>query len=249
MTRHVLLNNIDHKDLKIITRCSAAYGHQVSSSLTFPTEFCDVQAEYPILFRKDSATGEYQPIAIFGLEQGENLFLDEVDGWTGKYLPASLARGPFLIGFQNQTVDGQAYREPVIHIDMDDPRVSWEDGEPVFLKHGGNSPYLQRVTDILQGIYQGLSVSKAMFSAFEQYNLIEPVKIEVVLHSEKQCELVNYHTVSEEKLLSLDGNALQQLNRAGFLQAAFLVVASLNNIKKLIDIKNRREVARHSNAN
>ena len=39
---------------------------------------------------------------------------------------------------------------------------------------------------------------------------------------------------------------LETLNRAGFLQGAFLVVASLNNVKKLIDMKHRRRLRKAS---
>ena len=64
----------------------------------------------------------------------------------------------------------------------------------------------------------------------------------------KSCKEVGFHytmmrfadTISEEKLRALDGDALVKLNRSGFLQGAFLVLASLNNMKKLIDMKHRR---------
>jgi len=36
---------------------------------------------------------------------------------------------------------------------------------------------------------------------------------------------------------------LFELNRSGFLQGAYLVLASLNNVQKLIDRKQRREQA------
>ena len=52
MTNSVLLNNIDHKDLRVITTRSAAYGDDVMFALTFPAEFRNVQAHYPIVFRK-----------------------------------------------------------------------------------------------------------------------------------------------------------------------------------------------------
>jgi hypothetical protein len=52
--------------------------------------------------------------------------------------------------------------------------------------------------------------------------------------------LKGFYTINQDRLAQLDGEALEKLNRAGFLQGAFLVVASLNNVKKLIDMKKRR---------
>ena len=51
MTRHVMLNNIAHKDLRVITRYAAEFGDNVGTTMVVPTEFADVQREYPIFFR------------------------------------------------------------------------------------------------------------------------------------------------------------------------------------------------------
>jgi hypothetical protein len=239
MTNHVLLNNVDHKDLKVITRYSPGFGNDVNAVPVFPTEFGDIQREYPILFRKDQASGAFQAFALVGLEDGENLFLQE-GRWNASYVPGIIARGPFLIGFQQQEIDGQLRREPVIHVDMDDPRVNETEGEPVFLEHGGNAPYLQHIVTILRGIQDGLAVSMAMFSAFETYDLIETVNIDVDVHSDVRYRLKGFYTISQERLSELEGDALRNLNRAGFLEGAFLVLASLNNVGKLVELKNRR---------
>ena len=208
MPSHVMLNNVAHHDLRVITRHGAEFGDNVGTVLTFPTEYGDVQREYPIFFRKDSQTGEFQSVA--------------------------------LLGFQNQEVAGETRREPVVHVDLDHPRISRTEGEPVFLPRGGNSRYLERIGTILQGIHQGLAVSKAMFDAFIALQLIEPVNVEIKFNAEEQFNLRGLYTISEERLRQLDGESLFKLNSTGFLQGAFLVIASLNNVKKLIDMKHRR---------
>lgn len=245
MARHVLLNNVEHKDLKVKTDYSAAYGDNVASTLTFPTEFGDVQKEYPILFQKNRETGKYQSIALLGFKKGENLFLEENaaagnPGWNASYVPGVIARGPFLIGFQDQTYQGGLEREPVIHIDMDNPRVNVDEGEPLFREFGGASPYLERMSTILRGIHEGMAMNDVMMAAFESYELIEPVTIKIELHNGEKYSLEGNFTINEERLRNLSGSALEQLNRIGFLQGAFLVVSSLRNIKKLIDIKNAK---------
>lgn len=236
MTKSVMLDNVSHHDLKVITAYSEAYGDNVNQVLTFPTEYGDIQREYPIFFRKDDNTGEYQSIALLGLERDENLFLDE-SGWNASYIPAVRARGPFLIGLQGESGN------PMIQVDMDNPRVSKTHGQPVFLPHGGNSSYLERIGDILKIIHRGVSLSKAMFSAFEACNLIEPVKIELALSENEKYIIENYSTISQEKLTALDGENLEKLNRAGYLQLAYYVIASHANVYKMIGIKNRGRVS------
>ena len=240
MTRHVMLNNIAHKDLRVITRHATEFGDSVGTVMTVPTEFADIQREYPIFFRKDMKTGEFMSIALLGFSKDENLFLDE-SGWNASYVPGVIARGPFFIGFQERESGGDVQKNPVIHVDMDDPRVSTSEGEPVFLPQGGNSRYLDRVASILNGINVGLSVSKAMFAAFTAADLIEPVKLEIKFNSEEQYDLLGLHTINQQKLASLDAENLHKLHRSGFLQGAFLVASSLNNVQRLIERKGRRK--------
>jgi hypothetical protein len=245
MARHEMLNNVAHKDLRVITRHAAEFGDSLGSVLTFPTEYGDVQREYPIFFRKDATTGEFGSVALLGFAKDENLFLDET-GWHARYVPGVIARGPFLIGFQQQQVDGETRTEPVIHLDMDDPRISTKEGEPMFLPQGGNTPYLERIAAILKGLHEGVAVGKAMFAAFAEHDLIEPVKVEIRFSPEEQYDLIGLYTISEQKLRALDGAALAKLNATGFLQGAFLVLASLNNMKTLIEMKQQRRARQQS---
>ena len=239
MPRHVMLNNVAHKDLRVITRYGAEFGDNTGTVLTFPTEFAEIQKEYPIFFRRDRDTGEYHAVAVLGFEKNENLFLEN-NRWNATYLPAVIARGPFLIGFQERQVDGEMRSEPVIHVDLDHPRVSHVEGEPVFLPHGGNTPYLDHIATVLRDIRDGLEVPKAMFAAFTAMNLIEPVKVEVKLNEQEAYGLSGLHTVSPDKLRGLDASSLYKLNQAGFLHLAFFVVASHGNVRKLMALKQRR---------
>jgi hypothetical protein len=238
MTKPVLLNNIDHASLRVITGHSVAFGDNINQALIFPTEFAEIQREYPIFFRKDP-NGAFQSVALLGLDKDENLFLDE-QGWRARYVPAVQERGPFLIGFQEQAGDGEMRREPMIHVDLDHPRISESEGEPVFLPQGGNSPYLERIARVLRILHQGVALSAPMFAAFEAVGLIEPVEVEIKLNDREGYRLPGHYTIGEDRLAELDGARLEQLNKAGFLHAAFSVVSSLGNVARLIDLKSRR---------
>ncbi|QCI79163.1 peptide ABC transporter permease [Hankyongella ginsenosidimutans] len=232
MARNVLLNNVEHADLRVAMRHGPEHGDALNQVPVFPTEFADVSREYPILFRKD-AQGSLQAVALLGLDRDENLFLGP-DGWQARYIPAVQRRGPFLIGFQ----DVGGTREPMVLIDLDDPRVG--DGEPLFLPQGGNTPFLDMVSRTLKALHQGVEVMPQMFAAFEAEGLIEPIQLELKVGSERSYLLGDVYTISESRLAGLPGAALERLNRAGFLGAAFLVLASMPNIAALVERKSRR---------
>lgn len=241
MANHVLLNNISHQNLKVIPRFGAEFGDSVGSVLVFPTEFVELQKEYPILFGQNSETKKYHATALLGLNKDENLFLDpdHGSGWAANYIPAVVARGPFLIGMQSQDADDS--KTPVIHIDLDHAKVSEQDGYPLFLEHGGNSPYLEHIASILNTIHQGMAIQDAMFDMFAEFDLIEPVEIDIDLNTGEKHRLVGNYTINEEKLAALDGEQLGELNKRGFLPLAYAVINSMTNIRKLTKIKNSKK--------
>lgn len=241
MANKVLLNSVEHHDLKVVPAHGAEYGNAVNMSAVFPTEFAEIQREYPIVFRKDE-NGTFGAVALLGFDRGENLFLD-ADAWNARYIPAVHQRGPFMIGFQDQNLDGEVRREPVIFVDLDDPRVGRPDGLPVFMPHGGNAPYLQRVGQMLRIISVGTEIMGPMFEAFHEADLIEPMSMDIRLDPTTTYSIPEVYTISEEKLAALKGEPLERLHRAGYLRAAYLVLASLPNVNRLIAMKNARRAA------
>src|SRR3546814_7572540 len=97
MTRHAVLDNKTHRDLRIRTDAGAERGDDIMATLTVPSEFRRVQAHFPILFRRETGRDDFTALAMFGFQTGENLFLDGAR-WDAGYRPLSLAIGPFLIG-------------------------------------------------------------------------------------------------------------------------------------------------------
>ena len=228
MANPVLLNNVDHKDLRVITERGDAWGDNMMLAVTFPAEFRTLQAHYPIVFRK-SAEGAFEPVALFGFQEGENLFLR--DGrWDATDLPLSVERLPFMIG-----VNGQ---ELMMHVDLDSPRISSTMGEPVFLPHGGNTEFLDRMNSTLLALHEGLQDIAGFTEALMQNELLESFVFDIELNDGSQNRLAGFYTINEDRLAALDGAILARMNRAGYLAAIYFVLASLSNFRALIERKN-----------
>jgi SapC len=233
MNTAVLLNNIDHKDLRVITTRAAAYGDDVKFALTFPAEFRNVQAHYPILFHK-TADGKFQSIALFGFQDKENLFLGP-NGWDAPYVPLTVERQPFLIGFRD--------REPMVHIDLASPRVSRTEGEALFREYGGSSDFLERMSSVLLTIHQGLQAVPAFIDTLLQHDLLESFVLDVELNDRSQHRLTGFYTIHEERLGALDASRLERMHKAGYLQAIYMTLASLSHFRDLIERRNRLNAA------
>ena len=237
MANFQLLNNVVHKDLKIITERSAELGDNVWYAVTFPSEFRNLQRHYPVFFIKNPDDGQFQAVAMFGVEEGENLFLDE-SGWNASYIPLNIMRQPFLVGFQEQDHNGEMKREPVVSVDMDNPRANTRMGEPVFLEHGGNSEYLEQVNSILNVLLVGMRSSGPFFDMLSDYNLLDSFVLDAQLHDGSEHRLAGFYTINEDVLAELSGEHLEALNEKGYLEAIYMVIASMTNLPILLEKKN-----------
>ncbi|HWU78195.1 MAG TPA: SapC family protein [Rhodanobacter sp.] len=232
MARHALLNNVDHRDLRVDTTHAAAFGDDLMLSLTFPGEFRSVQAHYPIVFHK-APDERFQPVALFGFREGQNLFLHEAQ-WQAGYIPLAVARQPFLIG-----KDGQGSQ--VMYIDLDSPRVGTTQGEPLFREHGGTTDFLEHANAMLQTLHEGVSATPAFIDALMQHDLLESFVLDIDLIDGTRQRVTGFHTIHEERLRELGDAALTALHRAGHLQAIYMTIASLSNLRPMIDRMSQRD--------
>jgi len=241
------LNNVTHEQLRVSSKFSADLGDNVVSTLTYITEFAHVQKEYPILCRKSPESDEYQAIVLFGFEKDENLFLtgtggghQKNHGWNAEYVPAAMARGPFSIGIHREMVNGIEKQNPMVYVDVNHPKIGCEDGQNLFLDNGGNSMYLNYISQTLEVINDGIPLTKLMFDAFNKFRLLEGLVLDIEFQNQDKLKISGFETVNIDRLHQLSGAELEELNRAGFLQAAYFIAVSMSNVQKLIDWKNRQ---------
>src|SRR5687767_4420012 len=185
MSRHAHLNNVEHRDLRVITARGAKYGGDLMYALTFPAEFRNVQAHYPIVFGK-AAEGNYTPLALFGFREKQNLFLQD-DKWDALYVPLMLERQPFLIG--------NAANGKVVHIDLDSARVSRTEGEAIFREHGGQTDYLDRITRVLGMLNEGVESTPAFIAALVEHHLLESFVLDIQFPDGAQHRFAGFHTI------------------------------------------------------
>lgn len=235
----VLLNNIDHADLRVAIRAGAGFGDAANQLPLFPAEFEEAQRCFPIIFRSE-ASG-IQAYALLGLDRDENLFLDG-ERWTSAYVPAFQRRGPFSIGLTPPRM-GEVDPEPMIYVDLDDPRTGVADGLPVFREHGGNAPLLDHMADVLRVIYEGTASAPGIYAAWQEAGLLAPITMQVNLGDELIYELPEVMTIDRQALAALSGEPLDRLHRGGSLIAAIMAASSLGNVQRLIDLKNRKRAA------
>ncbi|WP_457392682.1 SapC family protein [Roseateles sp. P5_E1] len=226
-----LLNNIQHKDLRVITQRGAKWGDDIMSAPVTVDEFRKLQAHYPIVFQPDGKGG-FAPAALFGLQEGENLFLNE-QGWDADYLPLSVQRLPFSIGVADD--------ELRMMVDMDSKRISLgAEGEAVFLPHGGTTDFTENANSVLRTLHEGLEATTDFIQTLMKYELLESFVLDVERPDGSHGQLAGYYIIQEERLAALDASTVGLLHQADYLQPIYMAIASLSNFTKLI----KRHLAR-----
>ena len=228
-----LLNNIQHKDLRVITQRGAQWGDDIMSAPVTVDEFRKLQAHYPIVFQRDEQGG-FAPAALFGLLEGENLFLNG-EGWEADYLPLSVQRLPFSIGIADD--------ELRMMVDMDSKRIaSGAEGEAVFLPHGGTTDFTENANALLRTLHEGLQTTADFVQTLMQYELLESFVLDVERPDGSHGQLVGFYMIHEERLAALDAATVGLLHQSDYLQPIYMAIASLSNFPALI----KRHLAREA---
>ena len=129
----VALDAAQHRQLKLkvpVTDWSLAGG--LNALFVAAAEFGDVCREFPIVFvragKEPDGRDQIAPIAVLGLTQNENLFVDG-PRWRAQYMPALLRAYPFCIA----RVDEQRF---AVCVDMAFAGVGEDEGKPLFEADG-----------------------------------------------------------------------------------------------------------------
>ena len=220
-----LLNNVQHKDLRIVTQRGAQWGDDIMSAPATVDEFRRLQAHYPIVFQRDEKGG-FVPAVLFGLQGGENLFLTE-SGWDADYLPLSVQRLPFSIGI--------AEDEMRMMVDMDSPRISsGAEGEAVFLPQGGPTDFTENANSLLRTLHEGLQMTAEFVQTLMAHELLESFVLDVERPDGTRGQLVGFYIINEERLGALDASTISLLHQADYLTPIYMAMASLSNFPRLI---------------
>lgn len=230
-----ILTNDAHRSIAVDTRARPEYGDVVNRSIALSSEFNELHREFPLLLRKTAEAPGFVADAILGFEKDENLFVEN-DRWTAAHVPATLARGPFSIGYVRGEDGADAPAGVRVMIDDQHPRLR-TDGQPVFLPLGGETPYLDRIKRVLQTIDAGLRADRLLYPELAALGLLEEVKIEISVFPELRYDFSRYYTIDQQKFAALDAEPLLRLHRLGLLGLIYFLISSLGNFQKLVNLK------------
>jgi len=234
MPNLISISNTEHKNLKVNSAYSLS---QQSNTHLVPVvidEFTRLSAQYPLVFIKHEETGQFICAALMGLNEGENLFIDDNELKTF-CLPLNISRQPFFLGLGESGTDD----DMVVCIDMDHPSVGTDVGDAIFDEQGEQTKLLQDTCSILATLYHGEKNTISYIEQLLSMDLLTPITLSITLNDQSQSQINGLYTIDEEKLQQLDAASLAVMNQSKYLSAAYTMLVSLGQIQSLIFKKNQ----------
>ena len=139
-------------------------------------EFFRATAYYPIIFLEEPSSKEFRPVALLGLQEGENLYIDDQGKWLVPYVPAAIRRYPFTLA---PTQDPNQF---LICVDEESELVGTEEGNPLFTADGELSETMEHVRKYLTELHQMEQFTHQVCKELKDMNLVYPNESEFPKH-------------------------------------------------------------------
>ncbi|MGA3397591.1 MAG: SapC family protein [Acetobacteraceae bacterium] len=227
-----MLNTLRDQDLRLMPPSDYGFAAGSNSIPLVAEEFFAAQAHYPIVF---AGTEHPSPVAIVGLRDNENLFVDADGTWRAdSYLPLYVRRHPFIFIKGN---DGTLH----LGIDAASPRLSADRGERLF---DANQP-----TALTNGLLKFCSafsrqhdIAAALGAALHAHALLTEYRFDVTAAGQAH-RVGGCRVVAEDRLAALPDDVFLEWRRAGWLPMITAHLLSLRQWEALGRLAMERPVA------
>lgn len=222
----VALNREAHRGLRFKqTPGNFSFARSTNSIPLAGVEFAPAARDYPIVFSGSDASNSLA-VALVGLSQDENYFVDSNGQWQGAYVPAFVRRYPFVLAEQ----EGGQF---AVCLDETCPGFSAADGEPLFDETGVERPFLKNTLEFLTE-YQGrMRQTQTFIQHLHEWALLKSQVIQIAPRDRPRFVLQGMQVVDEQKLMALDESRIQTLFQSGELGWIYAHLISLGNLQRL----------------
>lgn len=225
----VALNSDVHRNLKFAAdEANFSFARDTTAVLLAGVEFAEAAREYPIVFIRGQDK-QMRPVALLGVRDGENLFVGEQGKWDARYIPAFVRRYPFVMA------DVGANGQLVVCIDESCPALNANHGELLINAAGKLEPRMKEVMQFLQNFQREFARTELLAKQLDELGLFVQQGARFDTATGETFQLNDFYLVDEAKFGQIADAELPGLFRSGALGLGYLHLASLGNLRKLLD--------------
>lgn len=225
----VALNSEVHRNLKFAANeVNFSFAGDTTAVLLAGVEFAEAAREYPIVFIRGQDQ-QMRPVALLGVRNGENLYVDETGKWGARYIPAFVRRYPFVMA------EGGANGKLVVCIDESCAALNTEQGELLINAEGKLEPRMNEVMQFLENFQREFSRTELIAKQLDELGLFIQQGARFDTNSGETFQLNDFYVIDEAKFGQIADDKLPTLFRSGALGMGYLHLASLGNMRQLLD--------------
>lgn len=238
----VALNSKAHRNLRFAAdEVNFSFARDTTAVLMAGVEFAEAIREYPIVFIRGEDK-QMRPVALLGVRSGENLFVDELGKWDARYIPAFVRRYPFVMA------EGGAQGQLVVCMDEGCPALNADHGELLINAKGKLEPRMNEVMQFLQNFQQEFARTGLIIRQLDELGMFVQQGARFDTVAGETFQLNDFYLIDEARFAKLADDQLPQLFRSGALGLVYLHLASLGNMRKLLDRVAARAAAQKQSA-
>jgi hypothetical protein len=224
----ILLNQVTHKTVKIAQVVNFGFAKGLNSALVTGHEFMEASKHYPIVF-VSGQNDDIVPLAILGLRDKGNLFIDDEGKWKeGAYIPAFIRRYPFIL--TENDPGGQNF---AVSVDATYEGFDKEEGMSLFDDEGNSSKELERVIEFLKQFQMQNMFTQEFVKKLLEFNLLKDFSADITMPAGEKLGFRGMKMVNEKALLELEDEKALELFKRGFLGWIYGHLYSLSNFRAL----------------
>ncbi|NQX95819.1 MAG: SapC family protein [Erythrobacter sp.] len=225
------LNSNEHKDYKVSAFDDAGFLANTHAIPLTVDEFVDAQRDYPIVF---TAGENPLPIALFGLNEGVNTFIDGDNKLEANvYVPAYIRRYPFILAkLQPDATDMSLCFDP-----SSDVVKKQKDGQALFDDKGEASEYTNGVLEFCRKFEESGQRTRQFIEELKKLDILMDGEIAITRNDmpDKPFVYRGFRMVDENKLRELPADTLEALNKNGMIMLIHAHLFSMNLMRKLFE--------------
>lgn len=222
----VALDREAHKSLKMRSAKDMNFCADATAVPIVAAEFVDVARECPIAFLH-VPDGSPLPVALMGLPNGKNLYLDKKGKWSAPYVPAFIRRYPFVFA---ETGPDQL----TVCIDRDFDGFDEAEGEPLFEAEGKPAPLLEQAMQMLTEYQRQSALTQAFTRRLSEAGLLTEVNADMRLNDGRSLSVPGLLVVDEARFRQIPEATLKEWFASGELALVYAHLMSLGNLLELV---------------
>ena len=229
----VPVNKERHATKKIKDITSFGFASKFHIAYLTMHEFARASSIFPIVFLEDKERDMFRPVALMGLNAGENLFVDADGKWQASYVPAIIRRYPFAL--TPAGADGQY----VVCLDEASDLVSDTDGAALFDDKGESTQVIENVKRYLGELQQMDALTTNFCKFLAEHNMFTPLNMRV-RDNDKVKNVSGCYVVNEERLNNLSDERFLEIKNKSYLAPLYAHLISLAQTERLVKLQDEK---------